>query len=240
MCQFFSFVTCADKRPGERFYFDWRQRQEMITRGEDGADSHDHIIATYKLNPNECNCYEYNPLLKTFEVDQQNSSIDDRTQAEEWVRGLDFKRIVELLILKPIVNPLDLQAPEVDAAIIDLLKQWASVRDSVRDLVGASVGDSVRDSVEDSVWDSVWASAGTGVLAAVEAAVGASVGAAVWASVETAVRAYESTYFALLPDHNLVWCIALLDLGFVPSYDGTIWRLHAGKDAKIVYEWRKE
>jgi hypothetical protein len=26
----------------------------------------------------------------------------------------------------------------------------------------------------------------------------------------------------------------------VPSFDGKIWRLHAGKDAKIVYEISKE
>jgi len=28
--------------------------------------------------------------------------------------------------------------------------------------------------------------------------------------------------------------------GFVPSFDGTTWRLHAGKDAKIVFEISKE
>jgi hypothetical protein len=27
--------------------------------------------------------------------------------------------------------------------------------------------------------------------------------------------------------------------GFIPSYDGKVWRLHQGKEAKIVYEWSK-
>jgi hypothetical protein len=28
----------------------------------------------------------------------------------------------------------------------------------------------------------------------------------------------------------------LWESGFVPSFDGKTWRLHAGKNAKIVYE----
>jgi hypothetical protein len=28
--------------------------------------------------------------------------------------------------------------------------------------------------------------------------------------------------------------------GYVPSFDGTTWRLHAGKDAKVVAQWTKE
>jgi hypothetical protein len=28
--------------------------------------------------------------------------------------------------------------------------------------------------------------------------------------------------------------------GFVPSFDGTTWRLHQGKDMKVVYEMKKE
>jgi len=26
-------------------------------------------------------------------------------------------------------------------------------------------------------------------------------------------------------------------VGLVPSFDGKVWRLHSGKDAKIIYEW---
>ena len=31
-------------------------------------------------------------------------------------------------------------------------------------------------------------------------------------------------------------CILLWKRGFVPSFDGTTWRLHSGKEAKIVFE----
>jgi len=33
-------------------------------------------------------------------------------------------------------------------------------------------------------------------------------------------------------------CIDLWHRGFVPSFDGKIWRLHQGRDAKIIYEWK--
>ena len=78
----------------------------------------------------------------------------------------------------------------------------------------ASVGDSVGASVRDSVRASVWAS--------------------VWASVE----GYAGSFFRLpqwrkkYPYHSVV---ALYNLGMVPSFDGKLWRLHQGPQAKIVF-----
>ena len=35
-------------------------------------------------------------------------------------------------------------------------------------------------------------------------------------------------------------CIDLWNLGLVPSFDGTTWRLHKMCDnAKVIYEWKK-
>jgi hypothetical protein len=115
-------------------------------------------------------------------------------------------------------------------------KVSASVGASVRDSVSASVRDSVRASVGDSVWasvrDSVWAS------------VRASVRDSVWAS----VRAYTGTFFVLPRDswkytENVkteeypFQCLAdLWEQGLVPSFDEKKWRLHGGKDAKILWE----
>jgi len=31
----------------------------------------------------------------------------------------------------------------------------------------------------------------------------------------------------------------LWEMGIVPSFDGKAWKLHAGEDAKTIYEWRK-
>ncbi|MDE2098425.1 MAG: hypothetical protein KGL39_14325, partial [Patescibacteria group bacterium] len=124
---------------------------------------------------------------------------------------------------------------------------WASVGASVRASVWASMG----ASVEESVWASVRASMGASVEESVWASVGArvedSVRASVWASVGDSVGAYTGSFFGLprsawkgtetikgrgYPFQPLV---DLWDLGFAPSFDGKVWRLHAGKNAKVVF-----
>ena len=77
----------------------------------------------------------------------------------------------------------------------------------------------------------------------------ASVGDSVWASVGASVGAYIGTFF-VLPRESWKYtknikteeypfqCLATLwERGLVPSFDGKKWRLHGGKDAKILYEW---
>ena len=75
------------------------------------------------------------------------------------------------------------------------------------------LGGSVGDSVEDGVWDSV--------------------------------GAYVSSFFALdkwkgidnKPGENPFQCgIDLWERDLFPSFDGEVWRLHSGPNAKIVYE----
>ena len=226
MCNFFSFVTEPEGHGGKRFYFDWKYRSSNLQ--DDNHDSHSGICEYYQLGEDVCNKYEYNPLTKIFKVDQINSEIDDRLQAEDWVDKVDFKRIVEPLIIKPIINPFDL--PKVDIVTdnqIELLKQWASVWDSVWDSVGASIGASIGASVRASVGASVWAS----VWDSVWASIGASIGASVWA--------YIYSFFDIRYNYDFVTCVNLWEDGLVPSYDGKTWKLHSGKNAEIVYEWQK-
>ena len=135
---------------------------------------------------------------------------------------------------------------------------WCSVRDSVRASVGDSVMDSVRDSVGGSVWfsvgDSVWFSVMDSAVASVMDSAVASVRDSVWASVRDSVWALVSSFF-IIENNNWKYCdginfegcenpfqscIDLWSLGLVPSFDGKKWRLHAGKDAKIVFEISKE
>jgi hypothetical protein len=80
------------------------------------------------------------------------------------------------------------------------------------------------DSVCDSVWDSVWD------------------------SVRDSVRAYVGSFFNLprkswkytekikTKGYPFQCLVDLWEKGLVPSFDGKTWRLHTGKDAKIVYE----
>ena len=225
MCKFFSF--CSDEF-GKKYYFDWEQRKEMKF---DNTDSHDHIISFYNLKDAEINCFEYNPLTRKFDVDKINT-IDNRVQAEQWVNNLDFKKVVEPLIIKEIFMPLKGRAKNPSDKQILLLKDWASVVASV------------RASVVDSVWDSVVASVGDSVRASVVASVWASVRDSVRASVGDSVRAsvygYISSFFAIPYKYDFTTAIKLWESGFVPSFDGKTWRLHSGKSAKIVYEWTPE
>ena len=226
MCNFFSFVTEPEAHGGKRFYFDWKYRKEHLA--DDNVDSHSFICKHYELNEDVCNKYEFNPLTKVFNVDMINSPVDDRIQAEDWVNRLDFKRVIDPLIIKRIVNPLELPLAEVTEQDKQDLKLWASVRASV----GASVWDSVLDSVRASVWASVWDS----VWASVGASVRASVGDSVWAS----VGAYISTFFAIEYEYDLSPAIRLWERGIVASFDGQTWRLHSGKDAQVIYQINKE
>jgi hypothetical protein len=249
MCEFFSFVTEPELHGGKRYYFNWHYRKAHL---QEENDSHSLICKHYKLDEDKCNKYEFNPLRKIFKTDDLHSQVNDVAQAEEWVRQLDFKKVCEPLVIKNIVNPFALpEVTEITPEMIELLKQWNSVRDSVwasvRDSVRASVWTSVRDSVWASVRDSVWASVRDSVRASVwtsvrdsvGASVGDSVGASVGASVWDSVWAYISSFFAIEYKHDYSSCVKLWEMGLVPSYDGTAWRLHTGKNAKVVYEMMK-
>ena len=150
------------------------------------------------------------------------------------------------------VNPLKIKAGTVTVTVteteIKLLRQWASVGasvgasvwdsvwDSVNDSVRASVGASVRDSVRDSVWDSVRESVWDSGWDSVWDSGWALVGDSVWAL----VGAYISTFFSVEYQHNYSSAVKLWESGLVPSFDGKVWRLHTGKDAKIVYKESEE
>jgi len=279
MCQFFSFVTDPVNHPAEYYYFDWEYRKAHLD--DEGVDSHSHICAHFKLNEDKCNKYEFNPLAKVFVIDQINSKRDDSEAAKKWANHLNFKVIVEPLIIKPIVNPFGL--PKVEKPTdeqIGWLKDWSSVWGSVRASVWSSVGDSAWDSVRYSVvnsvgasvrasvwalvgvsvrdlvgalvWDSAWDSVGASVVNSVGASVRASVWALVgdlvgalvwdsaWDSVGASVGAYFSSFFAINYKYNFSSVANLWNAGLVPSFDGKVWRLHSGKDAKIIYEWTPE
>jgi len=243
MCNFFSFVTDPINHPAEYYFFDWVYRKANLE--DDGVDSHSHICAYYKLNEDKCNKYEFNPLTKAFTVDQINSNRDDSEAAEKWANRQDFKEIVELLIIKPIVKPFELpKVEQVTDEQIGWLKEWASVVASVRASIEASVGASVGDAVGTSVWASVVASVSDSVWASVRASVRASDWDTVWdsvrASVWTSVTTYISSFFDIDYKFDFSSAVKLWEAGLVPSFDGTTWRLHSGESADVVYEWTPE
>jgi hypothetical protein len=254
MCNFFSFVTDPVNHPAEYYYLDWEYRKANLIA--DDADSHSHICKEFNLREDVCNKYEFNPLKKRFVIDQINAERDDSKAAEKWANRLDFKTVVEPLIIKPIVNPLELpKVSEPTNEQIGWLKEWDSVWDSVLASVGnsvwasvgasvwdsvlASVGDSVWDSVRDSVWASVGASVWDSVLASVGDSVWDSVRDSVLASVRDSVWGYISSFFNIEYKFDFSSAVKLWESGLVPSFDGTIWRLRSGKNADVVFEWKK-
>ena len=114
-------------------------------------------------------------------------------------------------------NPL-FKTQRVSKKHILLLKEWASVWASVRASVWDSVWASVGDSVGDSVWDSVWAYIG---------------------SLFPNIKKWKYIYHkeGVYPYQSAV---DLWYSGFVPSFDGKIWRLHSGRKAKVVFEISKK
>ena len=228
MCNFFSLVS--DGR-SNIYYFDADERQRILhgdlKKKNYETDSHTSIAdyCGFKGKKEDClNKYEFNPMTRKFEIDQLNT-IDDSEAVKAMCLKLDFKTIAPQLIIKKIVNPFtDIKmVKKPTTKDIANLKKWASVRASVGDSVWGSVGDSVGDSVRASVGDSVWG----------------SVGASVWASVRDSVWAYTSTFFDVQYKVDMSSVITLWNRGLVASFDGKTWRLHSGKDAKIVYEWKK-
>ena len=235
MCDFFSFVTNSR---GRQYFFDWPQRQAILKnklaskRGQTitEADSHSQICDYYDLDCDKVNKYEYNPLTKVFTVDQINTK--DRSIIEErWVREINFKAIVEPLIIKEIINPFEIKWKRETKKDIENLKKWSSVWVSACN----SVRDSVRDSVGASACKSVWASVGYSVGYSVRDSVGYSVRDSVWAYISSFFDIKKWKHIKHKPGENpFQSCIDLWHRGFVPSFDGKTWRLHTSKG--IVFE----
>lgn len=153
------------------------------------------------------------------------------------------KQLYKILVCKPIVNPFKVKPPVVAEKHLGLLRAWALVRDSV----GSSVGNLVRDSVGNSVGSSVGNSVGDLVRESVGYSVGYSVGNSVRDSVRDSLYAYIGSFFKLprrewkytdavkADGYPFQAAVDLWEAGLVPSFDGSTWRLHGGKDAKIFY-----
>jgi len=162
------------------------------------------------------------------------------------------------------VNPLtDIAENEITREDIDNLRKWDYVRTSMRN----SVWESVNNYITTSIISSVRASIRSSLWEPVGEHVNNSVRRSVWNladnpiknsynscwidnSIENAIWAYLSSLFPNIKkwesiDHEeeknpFHPCIDLWMRGFVPSFDGKVWRLHQGKDAKIVYEYPVE
>lgn len=99
MCKFFSFRSNGK---GKFLYLNKEQRKELMDRNKiegeyNSPDSHTFITDYYGYKGAKDDLfhrYEYDPKSKRFTVDTIIDIIpDDRAEAEEWVRSLDFSTI---------------------------------------------------------------------------------------------------------------------------------------------------
>jgi len=165
------------------------------------------------------------------------------------------------------VNPINPSKIEgvVDDAAWEILKKWASVRDSVWDSIWDSVMDSIwgpiRDSVRDSIWDSirdsivnfVMGSIRDSVMDSIWDSVRNSVMDSIWGPIRDSVRdsiwAYMGTLFPDIKhwkhvvhvkgEYPFQPAVDLWQRGIVPVYDGTKWGLSHWKAGECIIEWGK-
>jgi hypothetical protein len=240
MCKAFSCLVTIDKK------VIWKM----------GVDSHTSLVelAGYKDNTADLSAVEFARIEITPDngnylyPEKWSFTVDERIRPT-WLKGEHesvclsshkkwLHKLDKLVVRKEIVHPFKLKPPKkITEAHIEIIRQWASVRNSVGDSVGASVRNSVRNSVGDSV--------GASVGASVRNSVGDSVGASVWNSVGDSVGAYTGSFFILKEwkyikhpkgEYPFAPCVKLWEQGLVPSFDGKTWRLHGGAKAAILFE----
>ena len=164
-----------------------------------------------------------------FQIDERikpffitgDGSIEElcRQALLEWSKEVYTFNVAEA---KNPIHPFKIEPPIITEVHLDLLKQWASVRDSVRDSVGdpvwASVWASVRDSVVDSVWDSI------------RAYIGSLFSISEWKYIDYTNPLFEKGVYPFQA------AIELWKQGLVPSFDGKLWRLHGRPKGKILWQ----
>jgi len=247
MCEFFSFLSDGK---GSYIYADDK------TRKDNPGIQHDsytwlsqHFLGkkSYKLE-DLYNKYEYNPLTKELRLYNRGQKCeDDFDSTEKWCNELNFKRIIPELNIKKIKNPLVGKPKTPTKNDISNLMKWIEISNKyiVYDSVCNSVWKSVCNSFMDIVCNSVCNRAGDNVWKIVRNSVRNNVGDNVWNSVcnnvwnsvGNTVYNYIASLINIEYDFDIKPGNKLWNKGFVPSFDGKIWRLHSGKDATIVYTY---
>ena len=92
MCKFFSLISDGS---GKVRYFDAKLRDKILGgklkdkagRVIENADSHSSIAAYYRLDEDQHNKWEYNPITREFTRDQVNT-VDDSKSVEKLCKEL--------------------------------------------------------------------------------------------------------------------------------------------------------
>ena len=233
MCEFFSLLSDGK---GKIYFFDSEMRKKIID-GEteyETTESHTSIAHYYRFvgeQEDKLNKWEYDVFTRKLTLDSKGTKLD-KDEVLKQCRALDFKTIVPELIIKPIIHPfVDKKCTAIIPEDIELLTQWNSVRDSVEGSIWDSIGDFVGNPVREYVWGSV----GSSVWDSDESSIWA-IGDPVRGSIWSSIWAYVSSFFSIQYEHDFSSCIKLWEKGLIPSFDGSVWRLHGYPEGKIIWE----
>jgi len=207
---------------------------------KDDKDAPHNTFARIEVNPANNNYLQPDTWVYTIDERVKPDWLNDSHEKlamkalEQWKKKVYTFNVKEAI--KPI-HPFLLKPPaKITRKHILALKEWDSVGDSVWGSVWGgvwgSVGDSVWDSVRGSVRDSVWDS--------VRGSVWAYIGFLFpnikkWKYVNN-----RKSPFQKIKGYPFQSAVKLWKQGLVPSFDGSIWRLHAHKNARVVFEITKE
>jgi len=171
-------------------------------------DSHSQICAYYGVSVDQVHKYEFRPMDRQFIVDSVCGSLPMDRNQIE-----TKMRRVDCRRLAP---------PELIFKKIVHPFKLPFRKPTKQDLSLLQKWDSVRASVRASVWDSVWD----------------SVGAYIGSFFKLPRKAW--LYTETIPGKGYPFqaAVDLWERGLVPSFDGTLWRLHSGPMAEIV--WTKK
>ena len=238
MCKAFSCLVGVDNKVTWKLGVDSHSELVRIAGYKDHtSDSAQMTFARVEITPDNNN-YLY-PDNWTLSVDEsiQPSWFGHKHKEQAFAAHKKwFASLNKILIHKHIVHPFKIAPPEITDEHIALLKKWDSVGASVGNSVWASVRASVWASVRGSVGASVRNSVGNSVVDSVRDSVVASVWSSVRASVGSSVGAYAGSFFKHpRGKYPFAPTVKLWEQGLVPSFDGTTWRLHGGKNAKVLF-----
>ena len=234
MNDFFTFWTEGD---GELIYFNHEMRQVLNSRDDIGPI--DALMEYYKKNAYKLNQYLYNPITKKLTMKQMCSGKDDKKIVKSKLKDLDFSKIVPELIIRDIVNPLSIHrsAEGVTPEETKMLDDWI-INYSDRNPIFYR---SLAQDAWQFIWDNIHKPVCCPTLEAVRISLAKFFFASCKDNVENSIyNAYVIYGFSFFNNTSQssqqVALEQLFKNGLVPSFDGNVWRLHTGPQAKIVYE----
>ena len=140
------------------------------------------------------------------------------------------------LVLVNLINPLQVIHPPINNNVIKLAMEWAELHNNFDDVFWGNL-ELDKDSqvifhiLRNSYNIKAIASHVHGTLVNKYRIFGG------YDSVNNFKNAYLYSLFCNNKSYAFKSCVELWNLGFIPSFDGTIWRIHCGAKADVLYDF---